>query len=562
MEAGDLLLAFDLADAALKDHPDDVELQHLAALSLARAGASERALQLFRGWRLDRAEDSHIRALEARLAKDRALALDGEIRNRGLVEAAELYLGTAGGASDPYHLINAASLYRLAGRPKEAARLAMELLPHASGDDYWSAATRAEAFLLLGRRKAAAAEIGRAASAPDGTDGARASTRRQLRLLLAAEGLSTAAIETLLQPLAPAATMLLSAPDEASWRTPPGRSEAAAIRSAVEDAVAAWRPGALFTLLASASEVLFAEAAAAAGAEVTVVLPATAAKAAAAASKAAGSGWARRLAACCRHAARVVEATDDPDADHRGYPSHARRLAAGLAELRARHVDGEAIEVVLTSAAADDEAPPGAGRRRALTVPIAASAAAPADGEEPHCHAIVFADFPGFSRLSERLLARFWEVVMAAVGEVVKGAGSSVIAANTWGDGVHLVVADARSAAEICLQIQRRLGAIAPSLLEQPEAPAMRIGVHYGPVRDCLDPVTGRRTFFGRALSRAARIEPVTPPGTVYGTEAFAAILLLEAGPDFACTYVGRVPLAKGYGAFRMYKLAAIRPTA
>jgi class 3 adenylate cyclase len=85
----------------------------------------------------------------------------------------------------------------------------------------------------------------------------------------------------------------------------------------------------------------------------------------------------------------------------------------------------------------------------------------------------------------------------------------------------------------------------------------MRIGAHYGPVFEGWDPIAAQRTYYGRALSRAARIEPITPPGTVYVTEAFAAILLLESRGDFTCTYVGQVPLAKGYGTFRMYDLSA-----
>ena len=107
------------------------------------------------------------------------------------------------------------------------------------------------------------------------------------------------------------------------------------------------------------------------------------------------------------------------------------------------------------------------------------------------------------------------------------------------------------------LAVQRKLQAIDGHALGREEAPTMRIGAHYGPVFEGWDPVLAHRTYYGRALSRAARIEPITPPGTVYVTEAFAAILLLESRGEFTCTYVGQVPLAKGFGTFRMYDLAA-----
>lgn len=59
----------------------------------------------------------------------------------------------------------------------------------------------------------------------------------------------------------------------------------------------------------------------------------------------------------------------------------------------------------------------------------------------------------------------------------------------------------------------------------------------------------------GSHVSRTARIEPVTPPGTVYVTEPFAASLILGASREFTCDYVGHMPAAKDYGRLRMYRL-------
>ena len=47
----------------------------------------------------------------------------------------------------------------------------------------------------------------------------------------------------------------------------------------------------------------------------------------------------------------------------------------------------------------------------------------------------------------------------------------------------------------------------------------MRIGAHYGPAYRTIDHITGRTTFYGTEVSKAARIEPVTPPGAVFVTE-------------------------------------------
>jgi class 3 adenylate cyclase len=69
------------------------------------------------------------------------------------------------------------------------------------------------------------------------------------------------------------------------------------------------------------------------------------------------------------------------------------------------------------------------------------------------------------------------------------------------------------------------------------------------------DPVIGVRAFMGSHVSRTARIEPVTPPGTVYVTEPFAALLELEPDHGLACDYVGHMPAAKDFGRLRMYRL-------
>ncbi len=83
----------------------------------------------------------------------------------------------------------------------------------------------------------------------------------------------------------------------------------------------------------------------------------------------------------------------------------------------------------------------------------------------------------------------------------------------------------------------------------------MRISLHVGPVFAGVDNVTRKETYFGHTLTRAARMEPITPVGEVYVTEQFAALIAMEQGDQTRCTYVGRVPLAKDYGELRMYSL-------
>jgi class 3 adenylate cyclase len=86
-----------------------------------------------------------------------------------------------------------------------------------------------------------------------------------------------------------------------------------------------------------------------------------------------------------------------------------------------------------------------------------------------------------------------------------------------------------------------------------PHPLALRIGLHVGPVQRVLDPITRRRNFTGSHVNRAARIEPITPPGAVYASEAFAALAAIHDTPGFVCEYAGRTALAKAAGTYPLY---------
>jgi class 3 adenylate cyclase len=323
------------------------------------------------------------------------------------------------------------------------------------------------------------------------------------------------------------------------------------------------RLGAVFGSLGSPAEILFAEEVLKAGLELNVVLPVPAPAFLQLFVAPAGGGWRKRFKSCCDRADSVSPVSDDAFADDPSLADYAARVAMGLTLLRAQHIDGDVAQIVLIGGAKKGRSSVAAawlarGPRRRLVLRLGTGVASPRPRPKPRqCYAVIFGDLPGFSQLPERYLPIFWKTVMRAIGDVLKDEIDALAFRNTWGDAIHFVVPDVRRAAEICLAVQRRLARIDGSRLGLGEAPTMRIGAHYGPVFKGWDPVVAQPTYYGRALSRAARIEPITPPGAVYVTEAFAAILLLESRGEFTCTYVGEVTLAKGYGKFRMYDLKA-----
>ena len=177
MGRGEYLLAYDQAIEATEAHPDDVALQYLTVLALARAGATDQAVTTLESFDLEaRVEDASpalqedVAALRARLAKDRALSVGGDERRRRARHAAELYeavyrrLGRSVLLHQRGHDVRwwPARRTTAGAGPCRRGLCSGKRRPVDPNDAYWSAATEAEAALLLGDVEAAAEALGRA----------------------------------------------------------------------------------------------------------------------------------------------------------------------------------------------------------------------------------------------------------------------------------------------------------------------------------------------------------------------------------------------------------------
>ena len=169
--------------------------------------------------------------------------------------------------------------------------------------------------------------------------------------------------------------------------------------------------------------------------------------------------------------------------------------------------------------------------------------------------AMLFGDIHGFSKLTDAQLPPFTEKIMGTLGEVARRHKQHIAFVNTWGDGIFVVFRNAGRAAACALDMQDAMSAIDLEAAGLPETLKLRLGGHLGPVYELDDPVTDRPNYYGAHVSRAARIEPITPEGCVYVTETFAAMLALHNAGQFSCDYVGNTEMAKHYGRLRMFLL-------
>ncbi|MBI1196670.1 MAG: hypothetical protein GC203_02270 [Phenylobacterium sp.] len=559
---GDLLGAYDMV--VRRADVSHQGLNYLEVLTLARLGDVERGLRLYDEYDLAAGGDADTLSLKARLLKDQAFAHGGEPDPVKLKEACDLYADIYRRTKSSYPAINAATLARIGGRARLANELARAVIAEADAeghDDYYSLAAVAEAKVVLGDLEGAHAALSKAIRASDADVGARSTTVLQLQRLRDATK-DVAGLDSLLDLISPPKVAMFCgniflANAELEARL------AAEMMAAIQRENVGFAYGAL----AAGSDILIAEQLLKAKAEVHVVLPFAEADFLRESVAPGGEEWVRRYEACKAGATEVSFASNMSYVGENGQFSYSSKVTMGMARLRARQLHGEAIQLVIveergekTLSGSDTTAWRETGGRSVVVtteklVRPTMPPPPPRSDVLRGTYGIMFTDYPGFSRLDERVLPVFWDEVMVRAAGVLESYSDAIKQGNTWGDALFVVFENANAAAAAALDLCDRFNEVDCKALGVREGTAMRIALHYGPTYSGHDPVSRRTTYYGTEVSRAARIEPVTPSGSVYVTEPFAAVLEMDTDHPFVCNYVGKIALPKGYGTYPLYRL-------
>jgi adenylate cyclase len=578
---GDVVLAYDAASAAVTANPDDLDARFFVALALVRAGARDRArvaldelITAVSGAsdvRADLLEDAE--ALEGRLAKDVALAAGGSERAALAATAAQLYERVADRYDRYFTCVNAATLWLVAGSPARARTLAeraLELTRTPKADDsptdaYWRAATEAEAWLVLGNVDKATTALAVAAAIGADDVAARAVTGRQLRVLCETAGIDVSLLESLALPSVLHYCGHRISPDseKAGGFAP---SEEAAVVEQVGEFLDDRTLDAAYGALACGADIIIAEAVLERGVPLHVVLPFDSADFETSSVCSGGNGWSARYRACLERATTVTITYDSAYTDDPTLFGYASRVAMGHALHRGQQLgvdaeqlavwDGEAGDV--NAGTGHDVAAWRAAGRPAHVVPVRhrRSLREAREATTPRViGAMLFTDVRGFSRLRDEHQLTFVDGVLQPCADVLDAFGAKIEYRNTWGDAILAVCSDVATAASAALALQDVMTSLELASLGLPEDLDLRVGAHVGPLITRDDPVRRVPALWGRELTRAARIEPRTPEGEVYVTDAFAALCTLECGHEFACEYVGRVTTAKQFETIPMFRL-------
>ena len=592
---GEPLLAYDVIREGLDVWPADVRLRQLQGLSLARSGATERANALLEQLRREGQTDEETLGMLGRTYKDLATrALTAEVRYKYLKQAAEIYAQAFVGTGGCWSGINAATINLLMGNEAAARQFAcgvrdqcQEAVLKNGEDDYWALAALGEAALILQRWPEAKEWYERAAQAGAGRYGDLHSTRRNAHLILQHWKVDPQEIDGCLRlpPIVVFAGHMIDRHDRAEPRFPKDMEKAVAAE------IATWidrvKPSFGFASAACGADILFLEAMLERGAEVSVVLPYNREEFVRdSVDFLAGSDWRKRFERVMTQAARVLVASDEKLQIGGVSYDFCNQLLLGLAAIRSQQLESELIPLVVWNGKPGDGPGgvssvvenwrtlgyklavidlekirvSGAERGRAAGTSVEISKIKPAEisstagsGFGSRLVSILFADAVGFSKLSEVEVPRFVDEFLGAIAQLSSRFGESIVAKNTWGDGLYFVFSTVDGAGRFALQLA---DLASQTKWEEKGLRAdlnLRIALHAGPAYEFDDPITGNRSYSGTHVSRAARLEPITPAGQVYATEAFAALAAAHRSADFTSEYVGQTPMAKGYGTMPTY---------
>ena len=490
-------------------------------------------------------QDAPALALRGRLLKDLAVRSSSE-RSRLFGEAAAAYSRAGKVSPSSYPLINAATLYLLAGDREESARQAQSVLdlvessPDEPETPYWRCATRAEALLLLDRHEEGREALSEAiALAPLAWED-HASTLRQFGLILEAQGKDASWLDALRPPRS------LHFGGHMSFDAQVVR------REHLDEKIAALldeeKVGFGFGALAAGADIIIAEALLKRGAELHVVLAGGIESFASVSVDPFGKAWRKRFDAVLASADSVRAVRPFGTPPDRTTIMVADEIAMGAAVMNARRLESHALELLVldqsSSAQADGEDGNGkraeAGwRQRIITAPREPQLAGPPPP-------LPLREQRRIAILTIRLgAASGSETRLAAMAEAVRGAPAATIAPYFTGELIVLGYAEAIDAARAASALAARI----------PAEQAAGIGGHYGIADPIEDPFSGTPRLAGEPAELAAAAAASAPPGTICVTEDFAAALAAAGPADIHSELIGELDARGGGQSVALYTL-------
>jgi len=612
MLAADMpLKGLEVANAGLLAFPNDPYLQHAKGLALVRSGATIDAIhvldELLEATPLDRLAETdphllqEVLGLMARTEKDAAFQATSTAERDTRLASALQYYNEAYRKTGGYWVgINVATLRTLLDQEIEAQDIAQRVyqdaereltksLSKASADRYWILATLGEAAMNLRNWGQAEDWYRQAYEASGKAWGNLRSTRFHLEKLIEHFGRDIADAQRWL-PLPKIAIFTGHMIDEPTRLVPrfPSRLE-----PAVGQAIHGWldenQIDIGFSSAARGGDILFLEAMQERGSETHIILPFGEDEFVKTSVELPGETvWTGRFNNVLKYATTVIRAVrNGTDQGPIAY-EYTNELIAGSGKIKARELgttvqglalwDGQTgptggtfdaihswychgidVTSIDLSSIEKDEGTAIRMGRVSLACEIEVVETTADDPSDVRLMSMLFADAVGYSQMNDREVRLFLEHYLPRVADLLGGFGSSILVRETAGDGLYLAFDSVSAAGQCSLDLAEMVESTPWCELGFSSPIRLRVAMHCGPIILGHDPITGLRKGVGVHVSRTARLEPKTPPGLVYASEAFAAFCELSSKLPFRCHYVKQLALAKRYGSFPTYLLRRLK---
>ncbi len=608
LQLSEPLLAYDIFTTGLKSIGEDVQLDQLdtetartavelirsQAVSLAKSGAPSTAEHLLLQLIDQNVSDSETMGLLGRVYKDMAFSRPGK-KEYYLRKAFTVYYRTYGQAAREHDLdgayyngINAATLAFLRGDKAKAKSvaaeveqlcLALQVQEGESGNSFWLDATLGESALLQGDLDRAGEYYERACAKAGNDLPALTSIIKQARLIIA-HGKIESNIKRMPSCVLPSVIVfsghMIDSTSRKEARFPMVME--GEIREKIRLEIKRLRGGIGFSAAAAGSDILFLESMLENGGRIHVVLPVDLENFKEQSVRPAGHDWEARFDAVIKEAESLTVLDMFNPGNFENSLEFTNMYLFGIARIKAEQMEtnlrplavlqhndtggrggtasmvrlwqGQQVEYALISLQSSGE--------ENFSVPISlaplpATCSCKEKAEHHTSLPMLFADVRGYSQLSEDEAVCFSSSFLTRVAKILQRFNKRILSRRTAGDGLFLVFRDLESAIEVARNLQKMIRTHNWQLDDLPSNLQMRISLDAGPCYSYIDPVMDKLEFCGNYVIRAARLEPITPPGHIYASDTFVALCRAEGLGQGAFSYAGRVVLPKDYGTLAVF---------
>ncbi|RYE59653.1 MAG: hypothetical protein EOP48_00135 [Sphingobacteriales bacterium] len=342
------------------------------------------------------------------------------------------------------------------------------------------------------------------------------------------------------------------------------------VRESIGSAIVNNNIGFSFSSAASGSDIIFLQEMQSRGLETNIILPYDIDAFVVKSVKPAGEYWVNSFFEVLKNAGSVTVIRDDEEHDDHLAFVYTNQVINGLAKIKVSILCSELISMAVWDQRITN-APGGTSHaleqwnlteHKNIVIPIGdlkLTDKVSVNVSNPKSSrllvGILFADAVGFSKLRDKQITSFETNFLGKIASVLNLYEKNILFRNTWGDGLYLVSRDVEKLGELALKIQEELGKCDWSTFGLPKEMSLRIALHAGPVSEVFDPIMRAKSYMGHFVNEAARIEPITPRGEVYASQAFAALSTSINNASNIFEYVGDIPLAKSFGNIQMYHL-------